>query len=169
MLLLIPMVTMAQSAVNWRNTHTLMDRTHSLTHFTSTQLQPRGTKRQISYYFSVHAGSFRVSASYRSLTWTTGSLMCVRDHSCACEYTRGLGTPTASQFTVFHWEKLTHFSFAPVGIRTFVLWISSPTLYQLNHTVTLIPNCAIGSSTLDMPIGNSRNVDIIKYSPIYIV
>ena len=28
----IPMVTMAQSAANWRNTHTHMDRTHSLTH-----------------------------------------------------------------------------------------------------------------------------------------
>ena len=30
----IPMVTMAQNAVNWRNTHTHMDRTHSLTHLT---------------------------------------------------------------------------------------------------------------------------------------
>ena len=42
------MVTMAaQSASNWcRNTHTHMDRTHSLVHqFTSTQLQPRGAKR----------------------------------------------------------------------------------------------------------------------------
>ena len=35
------MVTMAQSAVNRRNTHTHVDRTHSLTHFTSTQLQKR--------------------------------------------------------------------------------------------------------------------------------
>ena len=26
------MVTMAESAANWRNTHTHMDRTHSLTH-----------------------------------------------------------------------------------------------------------------------------------------
>ena len=29
----------------------------------------------------VHAGSFRVSVIDRNLTWTTGSLMCVRDHS----------------------------------------------------------------------------------------
>ena len=29
----------------------------------------------------VHAGSFRVSVIYRTLTWTTGSLTCVRDHS----------------------------------------------------------------------------------------
>ena len=31
------MVTMAQSATHWRNTHTHVDRRHSLTHFTSTQ------------------------------------------------------------------------------------------------------------------------------------
>ena len=55
------MVTMAQSAANWHNTHTHMDRTHSLTRFTSTQLQPRGAKRQLSSYFSVHAGSFHVA------------------------------------------------------------------------------------------------------------
>ena len=29
----IPMVIMAQSAANWRNTHTRTDRTHSLTHW----------------------------------------------------------------------------------------------------------------------------------------
>ena len=40
------------------------------------------------------------------LTWTTGSLMCVRDHSHACVYTRGLGTPTASQHNIFDSEKL---------------------------------------------------------------
>ena len=44
-----PMVTVAQSAANWRNTHTHMDRTHSLTHFASTQLQPRGAKLPLSY------------------------------------------------------------------------------------------------------------------------
>ena len=45
------MVTMAQSAANWRNTHTHVDCTHLLTHFTSTQLQPRNcAKRQLSYY-----------------------------------------------------------------------------------------------------------------------
>ena len=53
------MVTMAQSAANWRNMHTDVDHTHSLTHFTSAQLQPRGAKRQLSYYFPVHAGSSR--------------------------------------------------------------------------------------------------------------
>ena len=42
------MVTMAQSAANWRNTHTHMDRMYSLTHFTSAQLQPRGAKRHLS-------------------------------------------------------------------------------------------------------------------------
>ena len=53
----------------------------------------------LSYYFSVHAGSFHVSIIHRTLIWNTGSLTCVHDHSCACIYTRELGTPTVSQFT----------------------------------------------------------------------
>ena len=38
------MVTMAESAANWRNTHTRMNRMHSLHTLTVTsiQLQPRG-------------------------------------------------------------------------------------------------------------------------------
>ena len=35
---------------------------------------------------SVYAGSFRVFVIHRNLTWTTGSLTCVRDHSYACVY-----------------------------------------------------------------------------------
>ena len=35
----------------------------------------------------VHAGSFPVYVIQRTLTWTTGSLTCVRDHSYACVYT----------------------------------------------------------------------------------
>ena len=91
----------------------------------------------------VHAGSFFVSGIHQSLTWTTGSLMCVREHSCACVYIHTrirfrLGTSTASQHNLFHSEKLTIFCCAPGGIRTFVLWILSLTLYQLTHPVTLI-------------------------------
>ena len=129
------MVTMTQSAANWRITHTHMDRTHSLTHFTSTQLQPRGAKHQLSYYLSVHAGSFLISVIHRTLTWTTGPLTCVHDHFCACIYTRGLGTRTASRH-IFYSEKFTIFSCAPDGIRTIILWILSPMFYQLSHPVT---------------------------------
>ena len=39
----------------------------------------------------VHAGSFPVSVIHRTLTWTTGSVSCVRDHSYVCVNTRGLG------------------------------------------------------------------------------
>ena len=35
----------------------------------------------------------------------TGSLTCVLNHSCACVYTRGLGTPTAIQHYIFYSEK----------------------------------------------------------------
>ena len=38
--------------------------------------------------FQAHARSFRVSEIHRALTWTTGCLMSVRDHSYACVYTR---------------------------------------------------------------------------------
>ena len=76
---------------------------HAFTHtLTSTQLQPRGAKRQLSYYFSVHAGSFHVSVIHRTLTWTTGSLSCVRDHSHVyIKYTQRLGTLTVSQHNIF--------------------------------------------------------------------
>ena len=61
---------------------------HAFTNtLTSTQLQPRGVKHQLSYYFSVHAGTFCVSVIHQTLTWTTGSLTCVHDHSCAWVYT----------------------------------------------------------------------------------
>ena len=110
----IPMVTMAQSAGNWRNTHTHIDSTHSLTHFSSTHLQLRGAKRQLSCYCSVRAGSFRVSIIHRTLTWTIlSSSTCVRGHFCAYVYTRGLGTPTASQHNMFDSEKLTNCSCTP--------------------------------------------------------
>ena len=39
----------------------------------------------------MHAGSVCVSVIHRSWTWTTGSLTCARDYSCACVYTRGFG------------------------------------------------------------------------------
>ena len=67
----------------------------------------------------VNAGSFRVSVIHRTMTWTTGSLTCVRDHSYACAYTRGLGTQTAVS-TTFLTDKLTICSCAPDGVRTLV-------------------------------------------------
>ena len=63
------MVTMARSAANWRNTHTLVDRTHSLAHFTSTPLQPRGAKRQLSKH---QAHDHTISSARFSLQQTPG-------------------------------------------------------------------------------------------------
>ena len=93
------MVAMAQSAANWHDTYTRMDHSHSLTHLQLYQHSYNHVVRSASlrgYYFSVHAGSFHVSVIYQTLTWTTGSLLCVR-HSCVCIYTQGFGTLTASQ------------------------------------------------------------------------
>ena len=54
-------------------------------------------------------GLFVFFVTHRTLTWITGSLKCVRDHSHACVYTFGLGTPTASQHNIFDSEKLEDF------------------------------------------------------------
>ena len=100
---------------------------HSFAHtLTSTQLHPRGAKRQLSYSFSVHAGSFRLSVIHRTLTWTTGSLSCVPYVIILVRaYTHGgLGTPTARQHNIcLTLKNSLFFSCAPDWIRIFVLWI----------------------------------------------
>ena len=103
--------------------HAHSHESHAFIHtLTSTQLQPRGAKRKLSYYVSVHAWSFRDSVFHRTLTWAIGSLSCVLDHSCACVrlYTRGLGTYTASPYNIFDSEKPTHFSYAPHKSEAFL-------------------------------------------------
>ena len=65
--------------------------------------QPREQRYPV---LQVHAGSFDVSVIHQTVIWTVGSLTCIRDHSCACVYTQGLGTPTASQHNIFDSEKL---------------------------------------------------------------
>ena len=57
--------------------------------------------------YKVHAGSLCVSIIHQTLTWTTGSLTCVRDHSYACGYTQRVGhngSDSAQQF----WLGKTH-------------------------------------------------------------
>ena len=54
----------------------------------------------------VHAWSFRVSIIHQTLTWTTGSLMCIYVIILMHGYTRGLGTPTTIQHNIFDLEKL---------------------------------------------------------------
>ena len=47
---------------------------------------------------------YSVFVIHRTLTWTIRSLTGVHDHSFACVYTRGLGTPTTSQHNMFDSE-----------------------------------------------------------------
>ena len=81
-------------------------------------VKPAGNGRYITLLFTftvqkymyppvrkVHGGSFRVSVIHRILTWTTGFLTCGRHHSSVCVYTLGLGTPTASQHSIFDSEQ----------------------------------------------------------------
>ena len=66
---------------------------------------------------------------YRIFNMHTWSFLCAH-------YTRGVGTSTASQHNISDSEELTNCSCAPDGIRTFILRILNPTLYQLSHPVT---------------------------------
>ena len=84
----------------------------------------------------MHARSFRVSVSHLTLTWTTGSLTCVRDCFFVRAHTHGGWAHRQRVSTTFLTRKNTHFSCAPDRIRTSVLWILTPTLYQLGHPVT---------------------------------
>ena len=58
--------------------------------------------------------------------------MCVRDHSYACVYVQGLGTPAASHQNIFDsGGKTDKFSCAPDGVQTSghgIRWILRPTL-----------------------------------------
>ena len=74
---------------------------------------------------------------HRTLTYMDYRIFNVRTWSFLRLYTRGLGTPTANQHNIFDWKILTIFVCAADGVRTSGLWISSPTLYQWSHHVTL--------------------------------
>ena len=90
-------------------------------HLTQVRLQQPQEQRYTQSYIQVHAGSFRVCVIHGNLTWTAGSLTCVRDLPYAFVYTRELGTPTASQH-IFDSENLSQFVLVLMsrsgGIRT---------------------------------------------------
>ena len=84
----------------------------------------------------VAAGSFRVSVIHRTLTWTAGFLTCVRDYSYACVFTRGLGTPTASQHNVLDLEKLSQFVIVLLTLAGFeppFFWIFGSRIQRSTH------------------------------------
>ena len=67
---------------------------------------PHDDNKVVLYCIVLYAGSFRVWVIHRTLTWTTGSLTRVRDHSYSYLYTRGLGTQTACEHNLCDSEKL---------------------------------------------------------------
>ena len=84
--------------------YTLLSLSGNLGHLTRVRLQQPQEQRYP--VLLVHAGSFHVFVIHRtlSLTWTTGSLTGIRDHSYVCVYTMGLGTPTVSQHNILTWK-----------------------------------------------------------------
>ena len=84
--------------------------------------------------WKVHAGSFLFFIIHQTLTWTTGSLTCVCDHSYSC-----VGTHEQWVSTVFLTlgEKLPQIFLCSWCRRTSNFGSLDPTLYQLSHPVTL--------------------------------
>ena len=78
----------------------------------------------------VHADSFRVFVIYRTLTWTTGSLMCVCDHSYACIYTHR-GWAHRQQVSTFLTQKNLLSFFGATDIWTWV------TEYEIRRSTNL--------------------------------
>ena len=126
-----------------QHAHTWITCIHS--HFTSTRYNHVVRNASSAINFSVRAGSFRVPVIYRTLTWTTGSLTCVRGHACACVYTQGLGTPTAAcQHNIFYSEKLQKkflcswrdSNLRPLDLESHALPIEPPRPRSLAHTRT---------------------------------
>ena len=72
----------------------------------------------------VHAGSFRVSVIHQSLTWTTGSLTCVHDHSYICVRIQTEIGHTDNESAQHFWlgKTVTNCSCAHDGARDLNLW-----------------------------------------------
>ena len=96
------------------------------------------------FFFPV-CSVFCASITHQTMTWSTGSLTCIRAQSYACVYAQGLGTPTVSQHNIFT-QKNSHklFLCSGQGLNLWSLNLESM-LYQLSHSVTLLLSFVKGS------------------------
>ena len=153
------MATMAQSAANWRNPHTHVDRTHSLTHLHRHSYNH--VVRSYPVFFSSCVQCFRVSVIHRSLARTTGSLTCVRDHSIACVYTRGLLGQRVS--TTFLTRKNSPLFFLVLlkgfEARSFGSWVRRSThwatLSPQSRAIPCVTNTLTSKSNAELAVGES--------------
>ena len=134
-----------QSGVTWRRTtSSLTPQQHRFRQgifFTALPIQQPQEQR---YPVQTTSACWVFSCFHRTPTLSTGSLTCVRDHSYARVYTRGLGSRITIESAHHFWlggEKLSDnkCSYAPDGVRTSRLWIWCPTLYQLDWATP--PHC----------------------------
>ena len=124
-------VPTAQSITNWRNTHTHMDCTQTL--ITSTQLQPCGAKHQVSYYFSVRAGTV-----YWHWMWHSVRLVGSRSVESFCGQ-------VSCQSTCTDTEGDTQSS-SLVLLSHAILWTSQPSKYVYWHWMWHCPSCWVSLS-----------------------
>ena len=142
------MATMAQSAANWRNTHTIwIARIYSFNHVVRSVIS--------AIIFQCMLGLF-VFPKSTELWHGLQDLTCVRDHSCACVFTRGLGTPTGSLHNIV-WLGKTHSFFLwdsylrPLDLESkSVAWTQSRlTSEAIGHADSVKP-CRIPGSHCDV-------------------
>ena len=87
---------------------------------------------------NVHAGSFRVSVIHRTLTWTTVSLTCVRDH--AYPHRGWLGTDSESAQHFWLGKTLRNVSCAPNADRARTLSLFRSRVRRCTNWATPSPN-----------------------------
>ena len=111
------------------------------------------------FFLSLCVQCFRVSVIHRTLTWTTGSLTCVRDHCYTCVYTHGGFGHTDSE-SAQHFDSgktLTRFSCAPDGVRTSGLWISAFRNHLCVAYVSTLLNSLLEMEAAASPFSRKRS------------
>ena len=106
----------------------------------------------------MHAGSFCLSVIHRTLTWTTGSLTCVRDHSYACVYTRG-GVGHKDSESAQHFDSEKHSQFFLVLLTRFEPRVFGSQVRRSTNWATPTPR-SVGPCAVDRAIKPSINQSV---------
>ena len=90
---------------------------------------------------------FPVSIIHRTLTWTTGSLTCVRSY--VCVYTQGWGTPTTSQQNILTLKN--SYKFVLCSGRESNLWSIGSQGRRSTNRATMSPPVALILAVFSVP------------------
>ena len=154
------MVTMAQSVANClrhANPHGSHAFTHTLYINTITTTWCEAPAQLLIFQCML----FRVSAIHRTMTWTTGSLTCVRDHCWACTVYTDTGYYTVktktcthdfqniSNFGEFVWRQVLQYRNTEMTHKRSV---NFPSFFVASWLLHSVPNCNILQITVTTQI-----------------